>query len=42
VAIISPLGADREGDSINSTDGGEIAAKSAILPRVPKFDSNLK
>jgi hypothetical protein len=31
--IISPLGADREGDSINGADGGGNAVESAISPR---------
>jgi hypothetical protein len=35
--IISPLGADREGDSVNSADGGGIAAESAISPRGAAF-----
>jgi hypothetical protein len=42
VVIISPLGADREGDSVNCADGGGIAAESAILPLGQNFDSNLK
>jgi hypothetical protein len=37
VVIISPLGADREGDSVNSADGGGIAAESAISPRGVAF-----
>jgi hypothetical protein len=37
VAIISLLGADREGDSVNSADGGGIATESAISPRGAAF-----
>jgi hypothetical protein len=36
VAIISPLGADREGDSVNGADDLGIAAKSAISARPPR------
>jgi hypothetical protein len=32
LTIISPLGADREGDSVKSADGGN-GAESAISPR---------
>jgi hypothetical protein len=35
-AIISPLGADREGDSVTSANGGGIATESAISPRAPR------
>jgi hypothetical protein len=37
LAIIPPLGADREGDSDNDADGGGIAAESAISPRGAEF-----
>jgi hypothetical protein len=37
VAIISPLGADREEDSVNGADGGRIVTESAISPRGAAF-----
>jgi hypothetical protein len=37
LTIISPLGADREGDSVNSADAGGIATESAISPRGAAF-----
>jgi hypothetical protein len=42
VVIISPLGADREGDSVNSADGGGIATESAISPRGAAFRFKFK
>jgi hypothetical protein len=42
MVIISPLGADREGDSVNGADDGGIAAESAISPWARHFDSNPK